>query len=83
MYCDVKRRTKIIIRPVGTKQYLIRLGVTKQYVIRPGGPNNMYACRYISLNNVRWFNKNKCTVIYSLVAVILQCFHFTYFGNSQ
>ena len=32
MYCDVKRRTKIIIQPVGTKQYLIRLGVTKQYV---------------------------------------------------
>jgi len=32
MYCDVKRRTKIIIRPGGTKQYVIRPGVTKQYV---------------------------------------------------
>ena len=57
MYCDVKRRTKIIIRPGGTKQYVIRPGVTKQYVIRPGGPNNMYACVVHKLNNVRWFNK--------------------------
>ena len=59
MYCDVKQRTKIIIRPVGTKQYLIRLGVTKQYV----------RVWYIRLIICAGSNTKQWTVIYSLVVL--------------